>query len=219
MSPNSGPSAGGTPITINGVNFTGATSVTFGGVAASFTVVSDNQITTTSPPGTGNVSVVITTPEGIATSRFNFVAPMPTVTNLNPNTGPAAGGTSVVITGTNFVGVTAVRFGAIAATSFTVNSPTQITAVAPAVTTPAPSVTGINPTSGPAGTSVTITGTNFLGGAAGPVNVTVTTASGTSAAAAGNQFTYTDTTPTVTGLNPTSGPAGTSVTITGTNFT
>jgi len=55
----------------------------------------------------------------------------PVIFSLNPNTGPAAGGTSVTITGRNFTGATAVRFGANAATSFVVNSDTEIVAVSP----------------------------------------------------------------------------------------
>ena len=46
----------------------------------------------------------------------------PTVTNISPNSGPAAGGTLVTITGTNFTGPTAVDFGTIAATNVTVVS-------------------------------------------------------------------------------------------------
>ena len=57
---------------------------------------------------------------------------LPAVSGLNAASGPAAGGTSVVVTGTSFTGATAVRFGATNASSFTVNSDTQITAVAPA---------------------------------------------------------------------------------------
>jgi len=55
----------------------------------------------------------------------------PFITNIDPNTGPAAGGTTVVITGRNFSGATAVRFGATNAALFTVDSDTQITAVSP----------------------------------------------------------------------------------------
>src|SRR5262249_62318600 len=54
-----------------------------------------------------------------------------TVANVNPNTGPMQGGTSVTITGTSFSDVTAVRFGSNAAGSFTVDSATQITAPSP----------------------------------------------------------------------------------------
>lgn len=59
--------------------------------------------------------------------------PAPTVSGIAPTSGPAIGGTSVVITGTNLTGASAVLFGATAATSYTVNSSTQITAVAPAL--------------------------------------------------------------------------------------
>ena len=68
-----------------------------------------------------------------------------TVATVAPDVGPANGGNSVTITGTNFVGVSAVYFGSTSARSFVVNSETSITAAAPAasgtvdvtVTTPA----------------------------------------------------------------------------------
>lgn len=56
----------------------------------------------------------------------------PTLTGLTPNSGPTTGGTSVTLTGTNLSGATSVTFGGTAATSYTVNSATQITATAPA---------------------------------------------------------------------------------------
>ncbi len=58
----------------------------------------------------------------------------PAITGVDPSHGSAAGGTSVVITGTGFVAVSAVHFGTTATASFTVDSPTQITATAPAGT-------------------------------------------------------------------------------------
>jgi hypothetical protein len=58
----------------------------------------------------------------------------PAVVNVNPNTGPPGGGTTVTITGTNFFAVTGVNFGSNPAGSFTVNSSTQITATSPAGT-------------------------------------------------------------------------------------
>jgi hypothetical protein len=65
VSPNSGPIAGGSSVTITGTTFTGATSVTFGGVAASFTVVNATTITATVPAGAaGDASVIVTTPAG-----------------------------------------------------------------------------------------------------------------------------------------------------------
>jgi len=71
-------------------------------------------------------------------------------------------------------GPTGVSFGGTAATSFTVNSDTSITAVAPAE-------------------------------AAGPVDVTVTTSAGTSAAVSGDSFTFVTPAPVVTLVSPSSG--------------
>jgi IPT/TIG domain-containing protein/FG-GAP repeat protein len=57
-------------------------------------------------------------------------ADRPEVKSFSPTTGPASGGTSVTITGSHLEGATAVDFGPTPA-SFTVNSPTSITAIAP----------------------------------------------------------------------------------------
>jgi hypothetical protein len=196
VSPNADLPAGNTSITITGTNFTGATAVKFGSTnAVSFVVNSATSITATDPAGTaGNtVDVTVTTPAGTsATSnadKFTYET-APTVTLVNPNAGVPGGGTSVAITGTNFTTATAVKFGATNATSFTVNSATSITAVDPV---------------GTAGTTV---------------DVTVTTPVGTSATGTADKFTY-EAAPTVTLVSPNAGVpgGGTSVTITGTNFT
>ncbi len=63
---------------------------------------------------------------------YEYTAAAPTVTALSPTDGPAAGGTTVTITGTNFNGATAVDFGTTAATDVTVVSDTSITAHSPA---------------------------------------------------------------------------------------
>jgi hypothetical protein len=207
VSPTSGPATGGSSVIVTGTNFTGTTAVSFGGTAASsFTVDSATQITATSPAhAAGTVDVAVTNAAGTNTNTsaddFTYVA-APTVTAINPTEGPTAGGTSVVITGTNLSGATAVSFGGTAASGFTVNSATQITATAPAgtgtvdvrVTTvggtsatsaadqytyrAAPTVTALSPTSGSTagGTSVVLTGTNFAGATA--VTFGATAASG-----------------------------------------
>jgi alpha-tubulin suppressor-like RCC1 family protein len=136
VSPNSGPTAGGSSVTVKGVEFTGATSVKFGATsAASFTVGSSTSISAVSPPGVGTVDVTVTTPEGTSATgtgdQFAYL-PVPTVAGVSPNSGPEAGGTAVAITGTEFTGATSVTFGATSAASFTVNSATSITAVSPA---------------------------------------------------------------------------------------
>ena len=51
----------------------------------------------------------------------------PTVTSVNPNS--ACAGSTIIITGTNFIGATSVSIGSIPVTSFTVNSSTTITAI------------------------------------------------------------------------------------------
>ena len=66
LSPAVGSPAGGTTVAINGTGFTGASAVTFGGVAAtSFTVVSPLRITATAPAhAMGKVDVAVTTAWG-----------------------------------------------------------------------------------------------------------------------------------------------------------
>ncbi|MBC6981447.1 S-layer family protein, partial [Caulobacter sp. 17J80-11] len=139
-------------------------------------------------PTTVNVMALTTYESEYPSASFNVLEAAPTVTSISPTAGPTSGGTTVVITGTNLSGATAVVFGATAATAYTINSATQITATAPA-------------------------------GSAGTVDVRVTTAGGTSATSAADQFTFIAA-PTVTSLSPTAGPTGggTTVVITGTGF-
>src|ERR1019366_2858177 len=137
VSPTSGPSSGGTTVTITGTNFTGATKVLFGGVAAtSFSVVSSTEITAVSPAQAAALhNIYVTTPSGtsaaVVADQYTYVAG-PAVTKVSPTSGPSSGGTTVTITGTNFTGATKVLFGGVAATSFSVVSSTEITAVSPA---------------------------------------------------------------------------------------
>lgn len=59
---------------------------------------------------------------------------IPTITSVNPASGPI--GTPVIITGSNFNGTIAVNFGAVTASSFEVNSDTQISTTVPDVQSP-----------------------------------------------------------------------------------
>jgi len=93
---------------------------------------------------------------------------LPRVLSIAPHSGPEAGGTTVTITGENLTATTQVRFGAVATTSFVVDSDTQITVVSPPGTgtvdvivtgpdgdsaaTPADEFTYIPPDSGTTGT-------------------------------------------------------------------
>jgi uncharacterized repeat protein (TIGR03803 family) len=62
----------GSAVTILGTNLTGATSVTFNGTAATFTVVSKSEITTTVPTGATTGKVKVVTPSRTLTSNVNF---------------------------------------------------------------------------------------------------------------------------------------------------
>jgi len=195
VSPNSGPAAGGTSVTISGTNFQAGASVLFGGVAAlSAAVTNATQIQAITPAhAAGTVDVTVRNPDGQSStlsSSFVYNNPAPIVSSVSPNTGPAAGGTSVSITGTNFLAGALVLFGAAPASAVTVSSATQIQAVTPA-------------------------------SAAGTVDVIVQNSDGQTAKLTGG-FTYTAPapvgSPTITGVSPNSGAPGTQVTINGTNF-
>jgi len=195
IGPKTGPTGGGTSVTITGTGFSVAPpvgAVKFGAANATYTINSSTQITATSPANSAGVyDITVTTVGGTsavsAADQFTY-EPAPTVTAVSPGSGPTSGGTTVIITGTNFGGLAGVTFGGAPATSFTANSTTQITATTPA--------------------------------GAGTVDVRVTTVNGTSTTSPAARFTYV-TAPTVTSISPNSGPStgGTSVTITGTNFT
>lgn len=129
--------------------------------------------------------------ENITIANVSAPVAAPAITGISIAAGPVAGATTVVISGTDFAGTTSVKFGASEAASFTLDSPTRITAVSPAseagtvditVTTPLGTsavttvdkfmfypnqtiVTGILPSSGytTGGTSVSIFGYNLTG--------------------------------------------------------
>ena len=117
----------------------------------------------------------------------------PDIISFSPT--DATTGATVTITGARFTGITEVRFGGVSAQSFTVVSPSTIQAVVgngasgevsvkgskgtakatgfnflvPVGPFPTPVITSFTPASGPAGTTVTITGNNF--DAAPPNNI------------------------------------------------
>lgn len=75
INPNAGDVSGGDSVTLTGTGFTGATSVTFGGVPVmSITVNSDTSITVTTPPGSaGAVDVTVTTSGGSSTIAAGYL--------------------------------------------------------------------------------------------------------------------------------------------------
>jgi RNA polymerase sigma factor (sigma-70 family) len=132
FSPGSG--APGTYVTIGGHNFTGATSVKFNGVGASFSVASETQLYAAVPSGATTGTISVTTPNGTATSAaaFTVTSAAPEISGTSPGSGPA--GSTVNIGGRGFTGATSLTFNGVAA-SFTVKSDGLITAVVPAAAT------------------------------------------------------------------------------------
>ena len=185
VSPSSGPTTGGTAITITGTGFVTGATVTIGQGSGAVTgaihatsvkVVSSTQITAVTGGGAkaGNWSLFVTTSGDTSAANagddftYTAAAVVPTVSKVSPDTGPTTGGTAITITGTGFVtGATVVIgqgsgsvTGVIDATSVKVVSPTEITA------------------------------TTGGGAKAGTWSLFVTTSGGTSAANVGDDFTY-----------------------------
>ncbi len=232
---------------------------------------SGNDLSVSVGAGTTTGPITVSTTYGTVTSATNFTAaaPVPTITSFTATSGPP--GTSIIIEGTNFTGTTGVTINNVAVSGFTIFSPTLMTALVAAnnttglirVTTPAgtavsatpftvtppaaPSITSFTPASGPAGTTVTITGVSFFtatGVTFGTGNtpaqswalinngqqITAVVAPGTASGpirvinpggvgVSSTNFTVIGTGPTVTSISPLSAPAGATITVTGTNLT
>jgi uncharacterized repeat protein (TIGR03803 family) len=118
----------GTTVYIVGTSLAGASNVAFNSTPAKFTVLSATEIKTTVPKGASTGLVTVTTPSGTLSSNKVFVVP-PKITTFSPTS--AAVGAVVTISGQIFTGATSVTFGGVQATSFTVNSDSQITATVP----------------------------------------------------------------------------------------
>ncbi len=173
----------GVEVTVTGTNFVTVENVKINTttiLSPNFTVVSPTQIKVNVPAGaaTGKISVKTPVGTGISANNFIVLAP-PTITSFSPGSG--AQGSTVVITGTGFSSITSVSFNDVNAPNFTVNSSTQITVTVPANATNGkikatnslgtatsvntfyvtPFISTISPTSGNAGSTLTITGTNL----------------------------------------------------------
>ena len=198
----SGPATGGTQITINGTNFATSGTIRVGGTQATgITRVSSTQLRATTPAGTaGARDVQVINGNGSSATlagAFTYTATptTPTLTSVSPTSGPTSGGTTITLTGSNFVSGATVRVAGVAATNVVFSSATQITARTPAGTagardvqitnpngqsatrtgaftytatsTTRPSPRSVSPRSGPTagGTLITVTGSNFENGA------------------------------------------------------
>ncbi len=136
VTPNSGATAGGTVVTIGGTNFVSGATVTFGGSSAtSVAFVSSTQLKATTPAhAAGAVSVAVTNPDNSSATLpggFTFGTASLTVSSLSPISGPAAGGTTVTISGSNFQSGVSVSFGGLGATSVSLTNSSTLVAVTP----------------------------------------------------------------------------------------
>lgn len=157
-------------VTVVGTGFTGATQCFFGSTAVGISLNADGTSFTCTPPaGSGTVSIGITSAYGaaiIGTGDKGYTyMDMPTTTSLGTTMGPVAGGTSVVITGTNFYDRSStvfpgstlpVAFGITASTGGVINSTLQVTVSTPAFATVAGGTVSVNLNT-PTGTASNLT--------------------------------------------------------------
>lgn len=263
LSPTSGPV--GASVTISGNNFgatQGSGTVSFNGTPATVTNWSTGSIIVGVPAGASTGNVIVYT-SGVNSNGVSFtVLPTPNISSLSPTSG--ALGSSVTITGTNFgstQGTSTVTFNGTSATANSWSTNSILTTVPSGATSgnvvvtvsgvssngatftvlPTPNIANLSPSSGPIGTSVTVTGTSFgasqgnstitfHGTSATPsswsdTSITVPVPSGTSTGnvvvtvngVPSNSASFTVTS-YITSLSPSSGPVATSVTISGTSF-
>lgn len=194
VSPTSGPTAGGTRVTVSGANFNQVSAVRFGtSYGTHVSVLSATKLHVTAPShGAARVDVRVTTRYGgtsaaVTADRYLYIPP-PAITSVSPSSGRTGGGTRVYVVGAHYINVRAVYFGTVRGTSLSVTWTGGLYVTAPAH-------------------------------AAGMVDVRVVTAYGSSPSAAADRFGYVSP-PAVTGLSPKAGPlaAGQTVTVSGANF-
>ena len=172
----------GDSVEIKGANFLGVTEVQFSGIGATFSRLSSNLIKAVVPGTASTGPVTVAAANGTATSSFSFTILAPTIIDFSPDFGLV--GTPITLSGSNFYAVTSVSLGGEPVSDYVVESSASIRFSAPAnatsglikVTTASgsatssypfayfpPTVKSFKPASGPVGTAVTITGSNFAG--------------------------------------------------------
>jgi len=125
----------GASVVILGNNLTGTTGVSFHGVPAAFQVVSSTEVTATVPAGATTGTVQVTNAQhGTLQSNVPFRV-TPRIT-FEPLSGPV--GTVVTITGVGLSQTTGVSIAGANATSFTMESDRQVTAIVPTNATTGP---------------------------------------------------------------------------------
>lgn len=127
---------GGTSVRIDGSGFISGATVTFDGTSAvGVQVYAHNAIFCITPAhAAGAVSVVVANPDaqtGTLLSGYTYINPEFVLNSITPIVGTTAGGTTVTVSGANFIGTPVVTIGNVYATSVTVVNAQTLTFVTP----------------------------------------------------------------------------------------
>lgn len=191
IAPSSGPSTGGTSVTLSGANFSSGCSILFGTTPATATYVNATTLLANTPAHVaGSVPVTVTCGSGATTlpDGFEYVDATASLSAVSPTFGSKSGGTLVLLTGTSLRAGCWPFFDGTAGRSATLLGTTGMTALTPPhaagsvdvaircdrqldslsdafvytdAADPAASISSINPLSGAPGETVTLTGTRF----------------------------------------------------------
>jgi plastocyanin len=136
VSPSQGPASGGTPITITGDDFAQGAIVLLDGLPAlNVVVLTTTTIVAVAPThAEGAVDVIVTNPDGepvILAGGYTYTtgpSVAPILETVSPASGPATGGTEIVISGRGFAEGATVNLGAWPAMNVVLLSDTTVTA-------------------------------------------------------------------------------------------
>ena len=196
--PASGPITGGTVVSFQGEDFQDGAKVLFSGLQAEVSFLDSTSLLVVTPPGNqGGVDVTVLNPDGQGSTLpdgFVYVlptAPKPKLFGVVPASGPEAGGTTILVTGSNLTSEGMLYIDMKPVGQFTFLNDSVVSAVTPKgmpgpasvsfvgadgqeaslpngyTYIPAPKIESISPQMGPieGGTEVTMVGQNFQPGA------------------------------------------------------
>jgi MYXO-CTERM domain-containing protein len=139
ITPNAGPTAGGTRVSVLGNNFADGATVEIGGnMATAVTVVNASTILATTPAGTaGAADVTVTNPDGESGTladgfTYGGGSSALSVLRVIPSEGDDDGGERVLVIGANFAAGVQVTFGGVPATGIQVVDTNQLSVMTPA---------------------------------------------------------------------------------------
>ena len=136
VAPGQGSTAGGDDVALTGTGLASGSLTLLGWAKAKEQGLAGNVLTVTAPAhAPGLVDVAVTRPDGgsaLLKAAFSFAAPAPMVELIFPKVGPLGGGTTLVVSGKNFLAGAALTVGGLPAGKVVVASSEVLTAVVPA---------------------------------------------------------------------------------------